>query len=229
LPSKYSNYVGLPQLLEIGFEALPDAAGASAKADELHFKRLHQESELSLAQMLTDLEATVDLLKPQRDLSKAGFHLTRAAAIIEGMQSKLSLLRPPYFTAERFEAFRDLLAPASGAQSPGFTEVRRALGLEGVESPIFKEFKNSVEEQETTLAGVIRSSEEPLYPVAQALLRVATAYENWLWDHLQNARLVVGMGRPGTGGSADGANFLRSRVVAPFPELWDAVGTISGD
>jgi tryptophan 2,3-dioxygenase len=83
------------QPLEIGFEALPDAAGASAKADELHFKRLHHESELSLAQMLTDLKTTVELLKPQSDLNKAGFHLTRAAAIIEGMQTKLSLKRPP--------------------------------------------------------------------------------------------------------------------------------------
>ncbi|MFD9465846.1 dioxygenase [Streptomyces sp. NPDC060027] len=227
--SKYTNYVGLPHLLEIGFEALPDAAGASAKADELHFKRLHQESELSLAQMLVDLEATVDLLKLQRDLGKATFHLTRAAAIVEGMQTKLSLLRPPYFTAERFEAFRDLLAPASGAHSPGFTEVRRALGLEGNESPVFKEFKNSMEEQEVTLATVIRSPEEPLYLVAQALLRVAMAYEHWLWDHLQNARLVVGIGRQGTGGSDDGAAFLRSRVVAPFPELWEAVGKISSD
>ncbi|OOV24643.1 hypothetical protein SM007_27415 [Streptomyces avermitilis] len=108
--SRYSEYVGADQILDLGFVVSADAAGASAKADELHFKRIHMESELSLAQVLTDMHCAVDFLKPQTDVQKARFHLDRTAGIIKGMEAKLNLLRPPYFTQERFEEFRDLLA-----------------------------------------------------------------------------------------------------------------------
>ncbi|MYV38408.1 dioxygenase [Streptomyces sp. SID1328] len=221
--SKYNEYIGFEQLKEAGFVALPVTAESSTKADELHFKRLHMESELSLAQMVTDLECAVESLKPQDDLDQVSFHLHRTAGIMEGMETKLNLLRPPYFTPERFEKFRDLLSPASGAQSPGFSEVRRFLGLEDMESPVFKEFRNAVARYETNITSALRSPLNPLRPVAHAMLRMATAYESWAWSHYQNTRLVVGGTPKGTGGTA-GAAYLKDRVVAPFPGLWEAVG-----
>lgn len=225
--SRYSEYVGADQILDLGFVVSADAAGASAKADELHFKRIHMESELSLAQVLTDMHCAVDFLKPQTDVQKARFHLDRTAGIIKGMEAKLNLLRPPYFTQERFEEFRDLLAPASGSQSASFARVRHFLGLEGTESPIYKQFINAVAGHGTSIPVVLRSPASPLYEVAHALLGVATAYESWAWSHYQNMRLVVGEKKEGTAGTL-GADFLKGRMVAPFPELWSAIGVKKG-
>ncbi|WP_331739907.1 dioxygenase (plasmid) [Streptomyces sp. NBC_00015] len=217
---EYHSYVGADQLPGLGHSVLPEDAHPSTKADELHFKRVHLHSELLLAQILIDLEVATSGVDRMRDLGQGLFHLDRSAALFERLAADLRLLRPPYFPRERFDAFRDLLSPASGAQSRLFREVRESLGLEGIASPIFEAFRGAVEAYDgLTVSQVLQKPNLQLYRISHSLLRVSAAYKNWWWNHLQNAELLLGPGTSGTGGTA-GTEYLKRRSVSPFPELW---------
>lgn len=218
---EYHSYLGIPSLLTAGHQVLPTDADASLQAGELHFRRMHMHSELTLAQILADLDAATEALQPPHNSSRAHAHLTRAAALTELLQHSLALLEPPYFSADQFAAFRELLGGASGAQSRQFLHVRRALGLEDSTSPIYTAFCTAVVATATTLHHVTRTSEHDLHGIAQALLRISRAYCDWQNRHMLVATLLIGEHTSGTAGTA-GVSYLKERMAAPFPELWES-------
>jgi tryptophan 2,3-dioxygenase len=117
----YSSYLGIDELL-----GLQRAQSEPAHHDEMLFIIIHQVYELWFKQMLHEVEAVVRYLNADDPL-KAGRAFARIHAVQRVIEQQVDVLET--MTPHEFNAFRNLLNPASGFQSIQFRELEFLCGV----------------------------------------------------------------------------------------------------
>lgn len=117
----YSSYLKIDELL-----ALQRPQSEPAHHDEMLFIVIHQVYELWFAQMLHELEAVIRYLEAG-DALRASRALARVHAIQRVLEQQVDVLET--MTPHEFNAFRNLLNPASGFQSVQFRELEFLCGV----------------------------------------------------------------------------------------------------
>jgi len=117
----YGTYLGIDELL-----ALQRPQSEPAHHDEMLFIIIHQVYELWFKQMLHEVEAVVRYLDADDPL-KATRALGRIHAIQHVLEQQVDVLET--MTPHEFNAFRNLLNPASGFQSVQFRELEFLCGV----------------------------------------------------------------------------------------------------
>ena len=123
MPEKltYGSYLGIDELL-----ALQRTQSAPTHHDEMLFIVVHQVYELWFKQLLHELEAVIRYLG-QDDPLRATRALGRVHAIQHVLEQQVDVLET--MTPHEFNAFRNLLNPASGFQSVQFRELEFVCGI----------------------------------------------------------------------------------------------------
>jgi tryptophan 2,3-dioxygenase len=215
----YDSYLRLAEMLSL---QQPLCSGTRRlKAAEHFFIVSHQASELWLRQVLLDLDAATNALRPPgTELELALEHLQRVARIAQLLVDHVALLGELPLSC--FAQFRPRLGNASGAQSSQFHALEDVLGLHDGHSPLYEAFLSALEADGLTVRQLY---EDELragvhYRIAETLLDVDQRLWRWQVIHLEVVARLIG-DRPGTGGSS-GVRHLVDRMSAGFPELWEA-------
>lgn len=214
----YSGYLRLPELLA-AIRPLSSPRDRRVHSAEHFFIVAHQASELWLRHVLVDLDLAVHAVADGRP--DTGTAVTaRAAGVLRLLADHVGLLRS--LSPRDFADFRGLLGQASGAHSGQFRAVRRALGLEDGEGPLWTALVTAVRGSGRTVADLYASADDgdPLFRLAESLIELSQAYWTWQMVHVEVVRRSIGTAR-GTGRTS-GAEYLAGRLGAPFPELWEA-------
>lgn len=111
----YQTYLKIPELLD-----LQERLSSPPHHDEMLFIIVHQVHELWFKQILHELQAIRDALNADKPLT-ALKSLKRVHAIQRVLLEQIDVLET--MTPVEFNAFRDLLRPASGFQSVQFREI----------------------------------------------------------------------------------------------------------
>ncbi|MFD8012192.1 tryptophan 2,3-dioxygenase family protein [Streptomyces sp. NPDC058955] len=218
---KYRDYLELDALLSL---QKPRAAESvemrSTVLSEQFFIIAHQASELWLRQILSDLEAVVDVMTTSDDTSEAEWIvdlLQRAGELVRLLNTQLTALdRLPLGD---FATFRTLLGTASGAQSEQFHRLAHLIGDATTEGPLYQAFAAWVARSGHSVADLARQGIDAgiHYRVIEALLDVGNGYWRWQVSHISLITRVLGP-HAGTGGTS-GADYLVNRCTLPFAEL----------
>jgi len=125
----YSSYLKVPELL-----SLQHPQSTPAHHDELLFIIVHQTYELWFRELLHDLDAVVANVRAaaadptsRDEVYEAARLLRRCTEIMRVLVEQFTILETMLPT--HFLAFRDILNPASGFQSPQFREIEFLCGL----------------------------------------------------------------------------------------------------
>ncbi len=217
----YSSYLCVDDLLSAQRPLTSKDEDLRVWADEHFFIISHQRSELSLAQVLVDLDlATADLDFRSSNQQRAQIHLRRACRVLESLVEDAVMLAEQ-LNADAFARFRGRLGTASGAQSPQFRELRKSLGLGRDDSPVYSAFLNLLRREGINIRQLYREqdSRRILYETSELLMDIAQAFWKWELHHVQMVARMVGRGG-GTGGST-GLAYLWKKAGPPFPDLWE--------
>jgi tryptophan 2,3-dioxygenase len=242
----YGSYLRLPGLLE---QQVPQVIPPAH--DELLFITVHQAYELWFQQMLHELTAARDAMRPG-ETWRARQLLRRVHVIERLLVSQIDVLET--MTPQDFLQFRAALAPASGFQSVQFRELEF---LSGVKDPSFvNRFRALTDDERERLdrrlaepslwdaylgllstRGLDTGSDETILASLVTVARDRASYDD-LWQlaedllthdelaGLWRARHVQMVERQigtksGTGGST-GAPYLHKRVpMRYYPLLWE--------
>jgi tryptophan 2,3-dioxygenase len=125
----YAGYLRLNELL--GLQAGPDGHLPAPCANEQHFIVVHQIYELWFKQVLTELDATVQLLGqpsvPEGDIPRMVRHLERVSEIFRLLSAQWKVMET--LAPQEFLAFRDRLGTSSGFESWQMRALELTLGL----------------------------------------------------------------------------------------------------
>ena len=125
----YAGYLRLNELL--GLQAGPDGHLPAPCANEQHFIVVHQTYELWFKQVLTELDATVQLLGqpsvPEGDIPRMVRHLERVSEIFRLLSAQWKVMET--LAPQEFLAFRDRLGTSSGFESWQMRALELTLGL----------------------------------------------------------------------------------------------------
>lgn len=214
----YAGYLRLPELLG-AIRPLSPPGDRRVHSAEHFFIVAHQASELWLRQVLVDLDLAVHAVDDGQP-EVGAVATARAAAALRLLAEHVGLLRA--LSPRDFANFRQLLGQASGAHSGQFRSVRRALGLEGGDGPLWTVLVTAAEDRGHSVSDLYTSADDsdPLFRLAEAMVELSQAYWTWQVVHVEVVRRSIGNAR-GTGRTS-GAEYLAGRLGAPFPELWEA-------
>ena len=207
--SDYERYLKTEELL-----ALQKRADEWVHRDELLFQVTHQSSELWLKLAWTDAEEAARLVETG-DVPGALRLLRRAALCIRFLIAQLEMLE--HMSPWEYQEIRKVLGHGSGFDSPGWTELRRALPRLG------QAFHRVRREAGLSLAEVYTQGREHehLYLLAEALLELDEQAQLWRLRHFQVVARVIGDKVVGTQGTpVELLGKLVSKTA--FPELWEA-------
>lgn len=238
----YPSYLALDDLL-----SLQRPHSVPEHPDELLFIVVHQSSELWFKVIIQQLEEVIADLE-NGDGERALWHIQRINSLMHIVAEQLSALDtlPP----QRFQQFREFLGPSSGQQSVQF---RVAGVLSGMRDDAFvSALKVQGEVPASVLAALARPrledlfcdlvtrrgrtlqqlytgpGPEPLFFLAEALLKYDQAFQRWRFLHVQLVERIIGPLTGGTGGSL-GARYLSQSVsMRFFPKLWAVRGELFG-
>ncbi|MFD3998775.1 tryptophan 2,3-dioxygenase family protein [Streptomyces sp. NPDC058548] len=213
----YTGYLRLPELLQLQTPLTADDRPHTQLSEHL-FIVVHQSCELWLRHILLELRATLDALgRHPSHLHASVGHLRNAASCAAQLSAQTRVLEELPLAA--FHDFRSRLGTASGAQSGQFHELYRIVGLDDPPGPLMAAVRRVMSYYGTTpaRARLERAPGDVLYEVADALDRLAAGIRTWQEAHIHVVTRALG-DDSGTGGTS-GAQYLRSRARAPFPEL----------
>lgn len=219
-PLTYRSYLGLDGLLRLQrLQSKPPAH------DELQFIIVHQVYELWFKLLIYEIEAAIDLLS-RGELKETTWIFRRLIEIERVMIQQLQVIET--MTPTSFLRFRNLLAPASGFQSPQFREVEFLSGakderfLKVHEGPFRKRLAERL--NQTTLwdallktlkrrgfstktdADVLKALVEvysdpsfyDLYRLCESMIEYDELFSAWRQRHALMAERMIGA-KPGTG------------------------------
>lgn len=216
----YSTYLQLDKLLSMQEPRTSDAADREVVLAEHFFIVAHQASEIWLKQILADLLAATDALRPDCGNSDADLsveYLERAGRLVGLLHDQLVVLEK--MPLRYFAEFRPHLGTASGAQSQQIHQLDDLLGNDERPEGLYAAFEAYTVSQGMSVGSVCRlgSSAGVLHRVAEALIELGNGFWRWKIAHLAVISAMLG-DQPGTAGSS-GVGYIASRVRLPFPQL----------
>ena len=181
--------------------------------DELQFQVVHQAFELWFKQIAFELQ-TVSTLMRASDYLEATRLLGRVVQIQKLFLPMMSILET--MSPWDFLEIRAGFGSASGQESPGFRKLMR------VSPPLWKDFAQAMEREDTNLAEVYiqRGRYVGLFGVAEGLLNYDEQFQIFRSQHYRLAQRQIGPQTIGTGGTPmpQLANTLQDQF---YPELWE--------
>ncbi|WBQ07896.1 tryptophan 2,3-dioxygenase family protein [Kribbella sp. CA-293567] len=216
----YAGYLQLDKLLSMQEPRTSDTAEREVVLAEHFFIVAHQASEIWLKQILADLLAATDALRPDYGNSDADLsveYLDRVGRLLGLLHDQLVALEK--MPLRHFAEFRPYLGTASGAQSQQFHQLDDLLGNDERPEGLYAAFEAYTVAQGMSIGSVCRlgSSAGVLHRVAEGLIDVGNGFWRWKIAHLTMISAMLGE-RPGTAGSS-GAGYIASRIRLPFPQL----------
>lgn len=216
----YADYLNLDTLLSLQVPRTPSSARRAVILSEHFFLVAHQSCELWLKQIIADVEAASDSLRPDHgfaDVESSVEFLERAAELLRVLLEQVAALEK--LPVRHFATFRPYLGTASGAESEQFRYLDELLGDDRRSGRLYEALTAAVSNSGTSVAEVCRRGPGAgaYHRVVEALLDIGNRYWHWKLGHLTLMSKMVGVG-PGTGGTS-GADYLMARVTLPFTEL----------
>lgn len=207
--TEYERYLRVPELL-----SLQKPVEARSHADELLFQVVHQVEELWMKEADDELgRAAVALDADDLELCRNGLH--RIYLLERLMADQLRVLETMAPVA--YFHIRKGLGHGSGLESPGFsTLIRHSHKIEHA-------FERASERRGVTIVDLLRdpSRDRPLFAIAEAMIDIDQAFQNFRYQHLVLVRRVIGSGTPSLKGNAIELLEKNARH-AFFPKLWAA-------
>ncbi len=207
--TEYERYLRVPELL-----ALQKPEAARSHADELLFQTVHQVEEL----WMKEADDEISRLCPALDagdfeLARSGLHRIYLLEKLMGEQLRLLETMAPiaYFH------IRKGLGHGSGLESPGFNRLIRN------SRKISEAFERACEKRGVTLVELLRdgAKDRPLFAIAEAMIDVDEAFQNFRYQHLQLVKRIIGSGTPSLKGNP--IELLeKNHKKEFFPKLWAA-------
>ena len=151
-------------------------------------------------------------------LQRAVVHIDRTARMLDHLGAGLPILET--MAQADYHEIRLALGRGSGQDSPGFNAIL-------VELPnLYAPFERALERHNVLLLDVFKTphdaKHEALYLVAQALIGVDKAFQQFRYLHLQMARREIGLAVKSLKGVP--ARNMEAGVLKPaFPALWTVI------
>jgi tryptophan 2,3-dioxygenase len=205
--TEYERYLRVPELL-----ALQKPAETRTHVDELLFQTVHQVEELWMKEADDELSrATAALDADDLELARNGLH--RVYLLEKLMSEQLRLLETMAPLA--YFAIRKGLGHGSGLESPGFSLLIKN------SHKIEQAFDRASDRRKVTIVELLRdpSTDRPLWAIAEAMIDVDEAFQNFRIQHLVLVRRIIGSGTPSLKGNTIDLLEKNARH-AFFPKLW---------
>jgi tryptophan 2,3-dioxygenase len=205
--TEYERYLHVPELL-----SLQKPVESRTHEDELLFQVVHQVEELWMKAADDEISrAAVALDADQLESARNSLHRIYLLEKMMGEQLRVLETMPPvaYFH------IRKGLGHGSGLESPGFsTLIRNSHKVENA-------FERVSERRGVTIIDLLRdpSRDRALFAIAEALIDIDQAFQNFRYQHLVLVRRVIGSGTPSLKGNA--IELLEKNARHSFfPRLW---------
>ncbi len=206
---QYVEYMRIDELLSL--QRRPDEV---VHRDEVLFQIVHQVTELLLKLACHEIDTATESIE-SGDLDRAARLVGRAALGVHQATGVLELLSQ--ISPADFQKFRVVLGNGSGAESPGWSEVRavsRRLGS------AFARIRGS----QAALVEVYQGSQDvPIYRLAEAMVEWDQRVGLWRARHYETAARTLGEGADVVGTAGTPLEAIRKRIrFRLFPQLWQA-------
>jgi tryptophan 2,3-dioxygenase len=207
--TEYERYLRVPELL-----ALQKPEDARTHADELLFQSVHQVEELWM-NVATDEIARAVTAIGRDDLDDARARLHRVYLLEKLMSQQLRLLETMAPVA--YFHIRAGLGHGSGLESPGFNKIiRDAKNIEAA-------FEAACARRGVVPIALLRDPQKdrPLFDVAEAMIDVDAAFQEFRYQHYALVKRIIGGGTPSLKGNM--IELLEKNFKKEFfPGLWAA-------
>jgi tryptophan 2,3-dioxygenase len=207
--TEYERYLRVPELLE-----LQKPVETRTHEDELLFQTVHQVEELWMKEAddeITRLVVAMD--KDDLELARNGLH--RIFLLERLMSEQLRLLETmaplAYFHIRRG------LGHGSGLESPGFARIIKN------SKKVLEAFERASVRRRISIVDLLRdpSKDRPLWAIAEGMIDMDEAFQNFRYQHLALVKRIIGAGTPSLKGNA--IELLEKNVRHGFfPTLWEA-------
>jgi tryptophan 2,3-dioxygenase len=207
--TEYERYLRVPELL-----SLQKPEESRTHADELLFQTVHQVEELWMK--AADDEITRAVVALDRDaLETTRHHLHRIYLVEKLMGEQMRLLETMAPVA--YFAIRKGLGHGSGLESPGFNRLLRT------SKKLLDAFERACARHAVTIEDLVRDPERhrPLWSIAETMIDVDEAFQNFRYRHLVLVKRIIGAGTPSLKGNP--IELLETNAKKSFfPALWRA-------
>ena len=216
----YATYLQAEKLLSLQTPLTPETADRSTALAEQFFIIAHQACELWVKQILADLHAATDAMRPERGQGGgelAAEFLGRAAHLLRLLHDQVLVVEK--MPLRHFAEFRPHLGTASGAQSTQFHQLDALLRDDQDPDGIYQAFVALAHKHGTSVAEVCGrgTAVGVLHRLAEALIDIGNAHWRWKVAHISVISAMLN-DRQGTG-ATNGVEYLIRRTRLPFPEL----------
>ena len=207
--TEYERYLRVPELL-----ALQKPDEARSHVDELLFQIVHQVEELWMKEADDEItRLVIGLDAGDLELARAGLHRIYLIEKLMGEQLRLLETMAPiaYFH------IRKGLGHGSGLESPGFNRLIKS------SRKVAESFDRMCEKRGVTTADLLRdpARDRGLFAVAEAMIDVDEAFQNFRYQHLALVKRIIGSGTPSLKGNP--IELLEKNAKKEFfPKLWAA-------
>ena len=205
--TEYERYLRVPELL-----ALQKPEETRTHADELLFQTVHQVEELWMKAADDEIRRACAALD-EEDLELARGLLHRIYLIEKLMSEQLRLLETMAPIA--YFHIRKGLGQGSGLESPGFgTLIKNSHKVDMA-------FERACARRSVSITEMLRdpAKDRPLFAVAEAMIDVDEAFQNFRYQHLVLVRRIIGSRTPSLKGNPIELLEKNARH-AFFPTLW---------
>ncbi|MGH7283432.1 MAG: tryptophan 2,3-dioxygenase family protein [Polyangiaceae bacterium] len=214
--TEYERYLRVPELLN-----LQKPRESRTHEDELLFQTVHQIEELWMKACDDEITRLTPALAEGRcETARAGLH--RIYLMERLMSEQLRLLETMAPVA--YFHIRKGLGHGSGLESPGFSLLIKS------SHKVDDAFQAACTKKGLTIVDLLRDPEKDrdLFAVAEAMIDVDQAFQNFRYQHLMLVRRIIGSGTPSLKGNA--IDLLEKNAKhAFFPALWQGRETLFQD
>lgn len=207
--TEYERYLRVPELL-----LLQKPVETRTHEDELLFQTVHQVEELWMKEADDEITRLVVALdKDDLELARNGLH--RIFLLERLMSEQLRLLETMAPVA--YFHIRRGLGHGSGLESPGFAQLIKS------SKKVLEAFERASVRRRISIVDLLRdpSKDRPLWAIAEAMIDMDEAFQNFRYQHLALVKRIIGAGTPSLKGNA--IELLEKNVRHGFfPTLWEA-------
>ena len=214
--TEYERYLRVPELL-----SLQKPEDARTHADELLFQSVHQVEEIWMKAAEDEITRLVPAMD-RDELEAARMGLYRIYLIEKMMGEQMTLLETMAPVA--YFAIRKGLGHGSGLESPGFNRLLRS------SKKVIDAFDRTCVRHKTSPEALVRNPEEmrPLWAIAEVMIDVDEAFQNFRYRHLMLVKRIIGAGTPSLKGNP--IDLLEQNAKKMFfPTLWRAREALFND
>jgi len=206
METEYERYLRVSELL-----SLQKAGDARTHDDELLFQIVHQVDELWMKAADDEYTRAAAALDAENlELARNGLHRVYLLERLMGEQMRLLETMTPlaYFQIRRG------LGHGSGLESPGFTMLIKN------SHKVMDAFKRMCSRHGVDIVALLRDpmKDRPAWAVAEAMIDIDQAFQNFRYQHLVLVRRVIGSGTPSLKGNTIELLEKNARHLF-FPEL----------